>query len=248
MNKQEAFEALDGLMLSDGHIIRFHTGAEYRMKQSKHTISIEDHLKWVEWLRDNVFLTLGIKATTKVRWKTDKNRKKSAKEYQAAELWTERTPLLATIYDEWYTGGEWTIPKGHGSNYGAYYIHYATKIIPQRLCGIPILPTWTLTKWYLGDGGSRRSKYSPSSIDVSFSTLSNTEEEVYCLINKLNNMGIKTVKPGRQLCNNGSGLRIYLAQESVDDFMNIVAPYIINIFGDSLGPSYKDMIKYKIMK
>jgi hypothetical protein len=59
-------------------------------------------------------------------------------------------------------------------------------------------------------------------------------------------MDIKTDKIGiRQYQKHGWGARILISQYSIDHFMNIIEQPIMNIFGDSIGPSYKDMVKYK---
>lgn len=247
MKEKKAREILDGLLLGDGSLRRHKTTARYAMSQCKHTISIEDHLKWEYWLGDGVFSVLGVDASVKLLWGTRTGNLSKGQKYQIASLWTKYSLLLAPIHDEWYTGGEWIAQKGAEHLPNCYYVRGATKIVPKRLMDAVVLPTCTLVQWFLGDGGSgwNHLENPTPAIHTSFSACGFSEEEVYHLMSMLNSMGFKTVKPGRQSCKAGSGLRIILAQESVNDFMNLIKPHVLEIFGDSIGPSYKDIIKYR---
>lgn len=239
MNIEEAWEVFDGLMLGDGSLIRYKNTVCFRMNVSKNTISISDHLKYLEWLRDSVFAVLSIRATVKLYWGTRSAGVKKGQMYQYVSLRTERIPLLADYYSEWYAGGEWS----DGSSKA--YIRYATKVLPERIVGGSSLPISSLTHWFLGDGDSYRNKRKLSTVIAGFSTYCFSKVEVYHLITILNNMGIKTTKPSEREHKKGSGLRIILAQESTDYLIHLVESRILEIFGDSVGPSYKDMIKYK---
>lgn len=245
MNKQEALEVLDGLILGDGGITRLWRSAWFYMSMSKHTISIEDHLKYEYWLRDNVFTTLGIKATVKLREATSRNqvylgRKYEDRKYQYAYLWTESVPLLADCWDEWHSGGEWKKDNSHTRKRGA------SIRLPERFYKDFMLSTSALTHWFLGDGDSSRDKRYLSIVNTGFSTDCFNKAEIHHLMNMLNNIGILTIKPsGQRNPGKGSGLSINLAQQTVDDFMDLVAPHILEIFHDSESPSYKDIIKYK---
>jgi len=241
MNKKKAMEVFDGLMLGDGGLRRLPNTALYSQSQCKPGIPIESHLLWLCWLRDNVFAVLGIRATVRTYWGTYAKGLKKGQKYQFAALWTECSSFLAELYDEWYTGGTWReYRKGTSIE-----IHNATKIVPKRLMEITVLPALSLAHWFFGDGGSSRHKNSLPTIDVSLSTHCFSEGEVHCLTVILNNMGIKTIKPHRQKQDKGAGLQIRLAQSSIDYFMSLIEPHTLEIFGGSLGSSYKDMIKYK---
>lgn len=244
MTKQQAMEALDGLMLGDGSIRRYLNSARYHMAQSRHTIPTEDHLKWLNWLRNNVFATLSIEATVKPYWATYSNGVKKGQKYHLVDLQTKLSPQLALVYDEWYTGGEWVAHKTSSP-----YVRNAAKKIPERLTSLTEMPVTTLVQWFLGDGGGTLYyiKDTPK-VDTNFSTQGFSKEEVYRLMDMLDGIGIKTTKPHRLPHKAGSGLRIYLAQDSINDFMSLVEPYILEIFGDSEGLSYKDMIKYRPAK
>lgn len=240
MNNEGAMQVLDGLMLGDGNLVRFRNKVYYQMTQSKHTISIEDHLKWLYWLRDNVFAVLNIKATVSSPWIAYPVGVNKGRKHQVAHLRTERTSILVKFFDEWYTGGKWVTPKGHERFPSSYYVRGAAKVIPRRLMLASSLPVYSLTHFFLGDGGR-----SNSTTANSFSTFCFTGGEVYHLMSMLNNMGIGTVEPVAYTHKKGSGLAIYLSQTSINYFMSLIEPHVLEIFGDSVGPSYKDMIKYR---
>lgn len=247
MSEREAWEVLDGLMLGDGGLTKHHKGVHYSMCQSKHTVSTGDHLKWEYWLRDNVFVALGIKATVKLGQKTYSMGAKKGQKYLAAQLWTECTPLLVGLYSEWYWGGSWAAAKGYEHYLSAQYVRNAVKVVPPRIMEAPKLPTCSLAHWFLGDGGSHRDARGdrPNTVTTKLSTCGFSEQEVYRLIDMLGNMGIETGKPSHMETKRGSGLVICLTQSSNDYFMALVEPHIMEIFGDSTSPSYKDLIKYR---
>lgn len=247
MNENEALETIDGLLLGDGGLTKHLRGVHYSMSQSKHTISIGDHLKWEYWLKDNVFATLGINATVKLGQKTYSAGAKKGQKYLAAYLWTERTSLLEVLFDEWYDGGVWSAARGYECYPSAHYVRGATKVVPLRITRAFKLPSRSLAHWFLGDGGSHRGKAisRTETITTCLSTCGFTEQEVYRLVHILNNMGIETGKLSYQKTAKGCGLVIYLTQNGSEYFMPLVEPHIMEIFGDSTSPSYKDMIKYK---
>lgn len=241
MNKEEAMQTLDGLMLSDGGIKRYVDNAVFSMSLCKQPITIEDHLKWEYWLKDNVFTAFNIMASVKSYKGTSRG-----EEYTYAHLYTERSALLTQIYDEWYSGGKYLKPKSSREQTSAYYIKGAIKAMPKRLMVAQTLPILSLGSWFLGDGNSSWGRLGdPPTILAGFSTHSFTVDEVLHLTAMLNNMSIGTIKPNRQPHKSGSGLVIRLSQGTVDYFMSLVEPHILEIFGDSKGPSYKDLIKYK---
>lgn len=256
--KFRALEVLDGLLMSDGGLKRYEGGAYYEMVQSKSLSprnsvpleqerlkqeSLRDHLKWEQWIADNVFAVLGISTSEKHpkiitgSWK--------GKPHLKAILRTCLSPLLTQLHNEWYSGGEWI---NHGTN---WYLRGATKRIPERLMQASKLTTHTLVHEFLGDGGSswsRRNGHCPY-VQLTFSTGCFTDEEVSHLTLMLNNIGIATVKPNKdKKVERGSGLTIWLSAtaSNTNHFMGIVEPHILEIFGESGSPSYKDMIKWRL--
>lgn len=244
MNEKEALEVIDGLLLGDGGLTKHLRGVRYSMCQSKHTISIDDHLKWEYWLRDNVFIALGIGATVGLTYKTYSIGEKKGEKYPAAQLCTECTPLLEVLFDEWYDGGVWWAAKGYEHRPSALYVRSAVKVIPGRVLNLSSLSPHLLTHWFLGDGGSHYGS-GRKGVTTKFATCGFTEHEVHRLMGILNNMGIRVGKPSHQDTRRGSGLSICLRQEGSEVLMSLLEPHIMEIFGGSIGPSYKDMVKYK---
>ena len=244
MTGEEVSQAFDGLMLGDGSLARRKKGACYGMHQSKPTISISDHLRWLQWVAGNVFPLLGVVpcgSHPKARTRIYPAGKHKGESYQEALLYSRTSSLLGEFYDEWYSGGEWT---QSGAN---WYIHGKTKVLPRRLMQAATLPIWTLVHWFLGDGSSVRryiNGYGPY-VQVSFSTNCFSVSEVLHLMGMLNNIGVTTTKPSQRRNKRGSGLVICLssARGNSDHFMDLVEPGILEIFKDSESPSYKDMVK-----
>jgi len=238
--RAEALDVLDGLMLGDGNLDKHVSGARFLINLSKPSVSLDDHLKYLRWIADNVFRALGVpvsKGYPRVLAKMYKGEL-----YQYAQLSTLVSPLLETLHNVWYTGGEWTQEAGSGRR-----IRGATKVIPTQLIRALTLPLLALVHWFLGDGGSSlyNLDYPTPTVDMSLSTQGFSVVEVYHLMRMLNNAGIHTIKPHKDDISGGSGLKIRLSQGSIDYFMSLVEPHVLEIFGDSVGPSYKDMIKYK---
>lgn len=235
----EALEAFDGLMLGDGGLVRHGGGARYCMKQSKHTIPLSDHLKWLQWIVGNIFPPLGVvpsRGYPKITTRVCSAGIHKGELYQQADLVTHQSALLTELYNEWYANGEWVRAKR-----GDWYVRGARKVLPERLMEALVLPIRTLSLWFLGDGGS----YKYFDILVDFSTHCFSTEEVSHLTCMLNSMGVATVKPERYNCGKGSGLVMKLSRthDNTNHFMDLVEPTIMEIFGDSPSPSYKDMIK-----
>lgn len=235
MTKEEALQVLDGSLLGDGSLRRLKSGALYHMDLSKHTILIGDHLKYLCWIANNALEPLGVvpcKSYPKLGTTASRG-----KPYRYARLATHVSPVLGQLYDEWYIGGSWK--EG--------FIHGATKVIPRRLMQAKVLPVLSLVPWFLEDSGSYHAIGS-TKVRVAFAVCNFTEEEVSHLTTMLNNMGLNTVKPAKENVKKGSGLSIYLAQDSINPLMNLVEPLILDVFGDSRGSSYKDAVKRRPMR
>jgi len=255
MDKAKATEILDGTMLGDGNISRQGYGARYRINLSKplvprseitelaRAMSLQEHLKYEQWLIDKAFTPLGIQVgdeCPKVR-----NSVSKGKPYKYASLTTLQSPVLLDLYNEWYAGGELVGYKAKDS-----YIRGATKNLPERIMNANTIPIATLVHWFLGDGGSSWmfSRWSDPQVRISFSTRSFTEQEVYHLRDIINNMGIVTIKLSiDEAVEKGAGLAIWLssATDNINCFMDLVEPLMFEIFGNPAGPSYMNMVKRK---
>lgn len=235
-----AWAAFDGLMLSDSGLLRREYGAAYNLNLSKPQVSIADHLKYERWIKDNVLNLLNIPVCEGHPRVLTYTRKGELVPY--ARLESCSTPLLIEPYDDWYHGGQWVGPLG------GRYIRGKTKKLPGRLMQADELLVPTLVHWFIGDGCCtlRVFRNGEPKVYVDFSVCNFTNSEVVHLMHMLNNVGILTTEPFRDnRVTRGSGLRLCLSSrtENSNRFMELIEPYMIQIFGDSTGPSYKDMVK-----
>lgn len=248
LNEKKAMKVLDGLILGDGGLVRFRTGVYYAMSLSKplvprkddteliREISLVEHIKYEQWLVENVFEPLSIpicKGHPRVVTTTSHGRP-----YKAATLTTGQSSILTNLYEEHYAGGEW-VRKGAN-----VYVRGARKIFPARILRSPALEVATLTHLFIGDGISYWHPWPRPQIGLS--VMGYSEGEVQYLVKVLSDMGVVTTKLSKDksvVC--GSGLTILIAQCSVNHFLDVVEPGILEIFKDSRSPSYKDMIKRK---
>jgi hypothetical protein len=88
---------------------------------------------------------------------------------------------------------------------------------------VSLLGPLAIAYWFMDDGSSSWLKNSPS-VMVRFATLSFPENEVKLLQNKLSNYGIATTLQNHT---DGFGKIIYIRQDSVNNFMDIVEPILI---------------------
>lgn len=242
MDTTKAIENLDGLILGDAGLERFTGGARFSMGLSKPSISMEAHLRWLQWIADSVFAVLGIPVCAghpKVFSSISKGNL-----YRYARLTTRTHLILGELHDEWYSGGEWVRNKQ-----GAWHVRKAIKVLPARLMTTNKLPLPTLAQWWLCDGGLGRDYRNPRNLShwFSFSTYCFMEKEVQHLTFLLNNLGISTSKPHKEMCKVGAGLRINLSAtpDNNDRLIDLIEPFIVEIFGDDdlEGFSYKDRME-----
>ncbi len=248
--RQEAQEVLDGLMLGDGSLGKKQIGVYYSMGLSKalaphkdvteqiREASLEEHLEYERWIRDKVFSILGIPIRNGHPRTYTSNL--GGTPYKQAHLTTPYLPELEPLYNEWYKGGSWVTSGGITP-----YVRGALKVVPSRLMSTSILASRTLAHWFLGDGGVHRAL--PPTIYLSISTDGFTAVEVYHLMVMLNNMGILTLEPQKNKnAKKGAGLKIRVAQSSVNHFMDLVEPHVLEIFSGLSGLLYKTRIMRRL--
>lgn len=257
MNSARAMQVMDGLLLGDGGLRREGNGARFAMGLAKQLVprreqselikelSLGEHLKYEEWIRDNVFSALCIPVSEGYPKITTTSMKIMKEEfYKVAYLSTLQSPLLLELYNNWYTGGDW-VYSGRSK-----YIRGATKALPRHLMQAKVMPSITLAHWFLGDGCSywfSKSFYPEEwkTPQVYLAACNFSLDEVLQLTSMLNNMSINTLVPRAEKVKKGSGLSICLssANNNIDHFMDIVEPHILEVSSSSVGPSYKNMIK-----
>ena len=219
---------LDGVMLGDGCLRRFANGAYLHMNLSKTSkdgrLTMDDNVAWLGYIKNECLIPLGVEVSDiypKLRWRHSKIRS-----YQMADLTSRQSDFLIEQHSRWYAQtGEWIQNNGH------WYRRGDTKIVPRDFILNPVI----LAHWFVGDGGSHRPNTSPSATMVSLATCCFTRLEVLQLTVMLNKMGIITNKPNRLPTEKGSGMVILIAQDSVDDFFDIIAPHM---------PSHVGLIQY----
>lgn len=89
---------------------------------------------------------------------------------------------------------------------------------------VNLLQPIAIAYWFMDDGSSSWIKNNPG-IMVRFSTLSFTKDEISLLQNKLLEFGIETVTHNHT---DGTGHELYIRQKSVNIFMNLVEPFVVN--------------------
>jgi len=88
------------------------------------------------------------------------------------------------------------------------------------------LPPRTLAHWFSGDGNSCYSKSYPT-VYTSFATCGFSEVGVLTLENKLHALSLHTYRHLDHRVVRGSGISINISQDSVDNFMHTIEPYML---------------------
>ncbi len=223
-------QIFDGVMLGDGGLTRYNGGALFYMNLSKTSkdgrLTMGDNIAWLACVKDECLALLGVGVSDvypKLNWYRSRG-----KLFQAAWLRSRQSNFLTEQHSRWYAQtGEWAQSSRQ------WYRRGDTKALPSGLTLSPV----TLAHWFIGDGGSYRDKRRPTTVQVNLSVCCFTEVEVYLLTEMLNEMGVATTKPGlHKRVVKGSGLVIYIAQRSVDDFFDIIAPHM---------PSHTGALQYR---
>ncbi len=226
----EEMQIFDGVMLGDGGLIRYASKALFYMTQSKTSkdgrLTVGDNIAWLAYIKDECLLPLGVEVSDKYPKLGYHHLKGEPR--QTTGLSSRLSDLLAEQYDRWYARtGEWA------KNSTSWCRRGDTKVLP---CDLAISQA-TLAHWFIGDGGSSRDKRHLSTVLVSLSVCCFTEAEVYRLTTMLNKMGITITKLSlHKNVVEGSGLVIIISQRSVDDFFDLIAPYM---------PSHTGALQYK---
>lgn len=232
MNKEEVVPGFDGLMLGDGGLWRQGNLTFFVIASSKGAVAKKNHLKWLTWVKNNILTPQGLEVV-----------RGYPKTHSRGEpvLETVGSDWLNLAWDEWYAGGEWRL---HGSG-RSMYIRGAYKKLPNRIKRMDYrLSPMDLAVWDMGDGSRSGSEEQPL---VSFSTSCFLPEEVALLTWLLESQyGLVTCRPGyerpkfQERIDAGRGLGIRLARESINKYIDIVEPYILEFCKDHVGPSFKD--------
>lgn len=224
---------IDGLMLGDGSLKHQNNLVYYIQSSSKRPVTIENHLRELVWVRDNRFTPQGIEVCKGFP---------KLNTYKIPSLYTRSSLLLVPVWDEWYAGGEWNLSKPC-----TLTLRGAKKRLPDRIRQYNyVMPIEDLTDWYVGDGGCFERK--DGVVQIAFSACCFMAEEVAFLAWQLERYELVTGRPEyrrpkhRKDIDAGRGLLIKLAQESVNDFTDLVEPGILRRCQDCEGTSFRDTL------
>jgi len=220
MTFNEAEQVFDGVMLSDGGLVREKPThlARFNMGLSDRAIPANEFLVYLECIAD-ALRCLGVEISPGYPKLADRVSKGIP--YTEAVLSTLTSEYLTIEHDRWYPG-------------------FASKEVPEDLNLTPIV----LAFWFMGDGSSSFDKrigpgrlssarvgikhpdFYHRTVYVRLCTEGFNIGSVELLEEKLHSLGIYTTRMHRQI-SKGSGITIRLRQGSVDKFMNMVEPYIL---------------------
>jgi len=208
MDKVEAAEVFDGVMLGDGSIT---LPSSYNNAYFIMNLSGTKTLEYLSSVR-TALLTLSIPVKTtypKVLKGTSKG-----KVYYYCRLQSGCCQLLTEQYHRWYPSRR--------------------KVVPEDVSLTPI----TLAHWFMGDGSSYLDeRYHYVSVTITLCTDGYREQEVALLADKLHSININVSLVYHTAVRNGRGMRIIIRQDSVNRFMDVVGPYVIE--------PYEYKLKYK---
>lgn len=217
MNASGAMQIFDGSMLSDAGLHINGRGVQFNM-----ALSGFEHIDWLNIISDAV-ASLGIIPCIGypklVKWR----RSRSQAEYGVCRLITRNSVFLIGELSRWYPSNEGLRP---GAKLGGKRVPLGFK-----------LTRVSLAHWFMGDGNSYKyaRRKNDKTTSVRFATHRFNHEDIEGLQIELEKLGLKSTTYPYKNVRSGSGLEIFLLQESVDKFMSLVEPFI--------APSYRYKLK-----
>lgn len=218
--EQIAREVFDGVMLSDGGLVRQSESrnAYFDMALSCHDgrVPILGLLEYLQYVKRECFDVLGVEVRVghpKIRRRIRTSGLHLGETYEYASLATKSSLFLTLQHNRWYP------------NRSRY------KEVPTDLVLTPVLSA----HWFMGDGTSCRVLLFPT-VYCELSTQGLNIYSIEALEDQLHQLGIST---GRKVAraDKGSGIKITVLQVSLNDFMNLVDPYVIE--------PYRYKVKYR---
>ncbi len=215
---REALEAFDGLMLGDSGLVYRGKSAKFHLGLSGKKLEIpsSELIVYLEHVRDALGI-LGIEAMLGYP-KICRGVKRDGRSYEYCELWTRVSAFLTLEHIRWY--------------HELYPDGTAHKEVPGDLVITPI----SLASWFTGDGSS--SFGNGPSVPVYLYTEGFNIRSVTLLETQLHNLGLNTGR-ARARARRGSGVVVTMLQDSVNDFMGLVDPYVIE--------PYRYKVKYRMV-
>lgn len=211
MDAEEAVQVFSGVMLGDGGLAlrRFCDNANFRMALSskKQGIPSVSLIGYLHFVM-GALASLGVEAMTG-HPKVFKRVRPDGQTYDYCDLETKVSPFLTHEYLRWYSNGR--------------------KEVPKDLVLTPI----SVAHWFMGDGTSSKQAAGKPLFDcVNLCTQAFNSYSQELLKVQLLGLSIYAT-----IQRSGSKQKIYILQDSVDDFMRVVDPHVIE--------PYRYKIKYR---
>ncbi len=206
----EAMQVLDGAMLSDGGLVLHGKHARLSMYLSD-KLRTESHVDWLYTIASSLN-DLGVQPLSGYP-RASISIRKSGGVFSGHRLITETHPILTSQYDRWYR-----------YNDDGKQVPLDVVVTPQ-----------VLAHWFMGDGCS--SWKGMLAVDVSLATFSFNYSSLELLMSQLAVMNIHTTTGTDKRKKPGYDKTIRVIQDSVDNFMNAVNPFML--------PSYNYKVKYR---
>jgi len=207
VGRQTAQEVLDGVMLSDGGLASSYRFAYFDMKLSDKKVPVSDLMVWLQCIAEALKLLDTELCTGHPRLVWD-----DGKGRYICRLTSRISPFLGYQRDRWYLSGK--------------------KRVPEDIVITPL----TLAHWFMGDGSSSRYK-GCRTVQVELSTQCFSFRDIGVLEVLLRELGLSTGRATYPRIVRGSGVVVRVLQDSVDQFMKLVDPYILK--------PYRYKIKYR---
>lgn len=211
MDKLDAMSVFNGVLLGDGSLNQI---------RSKYTCfsegladsEIQELLGYLKVVKD-ALVSLGIEISNEFPKTYDSVSR--GKPYTRCILSSHSSDFLTEQHRRWYLNKR--------------------KMVPLDLELNPI----TLAHWFMGDGNSARDKRDghDTSVQASLATLGFEEESVTLLEAGLHHLRINTGRKYDNRVKSGAGIQINILQLSINDFMHMIDPYIIE--------PYRYKVKYR---
>lgn len=199
MDKQTALEVFNGVMLGDAGMYQSRHWARYTYFVIGLSKGEMSALScYLRYVKD-ALVSMGIQVSGDFP-KVQKGMSKG-KPYTHCRLSTWSSPQLAEMYPKWYKED--------------------LKIVPTNVYLGPV----TLAHWFMGDGSSRYGR--SGNVYTSFATMGFPVDSISVLEEALHDLGLNTGRGYDRRIEKGDGITLFLLQDSVNKFMDIVRPYMM---------------------
>lgn len=207
MNKQEALEVFDGVMLGDAGLCMHGKNAKFVMDLSRG--DKQELLGYLSHVKDALLAMELLVCNGHPKWYTTVCK---GKPFDYCWLVSQTSPILTAEFRRWYPYGIKEVPTD-------------VKIMPR-----------SVAYWFMDDGCSTTYDMKPD-INVHLSAYSFSLTSISLLEQRLQALGLLTGRSHSKNIAKGSGIRLNILQGSVNDFMHMIDPFVVE--------PYRYKIKYR---